>query len=75
MTYFITGAAGFIGFHAAQALLQRGEKVIGIDNLNPYYDVKLKHARLEKLQQHPNFTFHKIDIADGASLAPFRSVA
>ncbi len=59
----VTGAAGFIGFHVAQALLQRGETVIGIDNLNDYYDVNLKLARLANLQQ-PNFQFYKLDLAD-----------
>jgi UDP-glucuronate 4-epimerase len=60
----ITGAAGFIGFHVSQALLKAGYNIIGIDNLNDYYDVKLKHARLEKLKNFANFIFHKVDIAD-----------
>jgi UDP-glucuronate 4-epimerase len=64
MAILVTGAAGFIGFHVAQALLARGEQVIGIDNLNDYYDVRLKHARLEQLEQQANFSFTKINIAD-----------
>ena len=51
----VTGAAGFIGFHVAQRLLQRGERVVGLDNLNPYYDVRLKEARLEQLQRSKDF--------------------
>lgn len=64
----VTGAAGFIGFHLCKKLLERGEIVIGIDNINDYYDVSLKHARLEILSQYENFTFKKIDLADKASL-------
>ncbi len=64
MTILLTGAAGFIGSHVAQALLASGESVIGIDNLNDYYDVSLKEARLARLTPHPNFRFHKINIAD-----------
>jgi UDP-glucuronate 4-epimerase len=60
----VTGAAGFIGFHASIALLVRGEQVFGIDNLNPYYDPALKMSRLKILQQYKNFGFAKIDIAD-----------
>lgn len=61
---FVTGAAGFIGFHVTQRLLDRGFKVLGIDNLNPYYDVRLKEARLEILKKSPSFRFEKFDIAD-----------
>lgn len=64
MTILVTGAAGFIGYHVCQKLLQRQEKVIGIDNLNHYYDVHLKEARLAELQTQPNFQFNKIDIAN-----------
>jgi len=64
MTYLVTGAAGFIGFHASLRLLNRGEKVVGIDNLNDYYDPRIKHARLEQLKAKPGFSFHQIDIAD-----------
>ena len=60
----ITGSAGFIGFHLSSFLLNKGYQVIGIDNLNDYYDVKLKEDRLEILKQNDNFTFHKIDIKD-----------
>lgn len=60
----VTGAAGFIGFHSSMRLLEAGESVVGIDNLNNYYDVTLKEARLKKLQEHANFTFVKIDISD-----------
>jgi UDP-glucuronate 4-epimerase len=62
MRVLVTGAAGFIGFHTAKALLARGIEVVGIDDLNPYYDVRLKHARLNQLG--PNFTFHQLDIAN-----------
>lgn len=65
----VTGAAGFIGFHLCKKLLERGEIVIGIDNINDYYDVFLKYARLEILGQYKNFSFEKIDLADQASLA------
>lgn len=64
----LTGAAGFIGFHTAQALLARGEAVIGVDNLNDYYDPALKTARLKQLEVHKNFAFHKADIADAPAM-------
>jgi UDP-glucuronate 4-epimerase len=64
MHVLITGAAGFIGSTLADKLLARGDSVVGIDNLNDYYDVKLKEARLARLTSHKNFSFHKIDIAD-----------
>ncbi|MGB4058086.1 MAG: SDR family NAD(P)-dependent oxidoreductase [Alphaproteobacteria bacterium] len=60
----VTGAAGFIGFHTATRLLRRGETVVGIDNLNDYYDVTLKEARLKQLANFKHFTFVKQDIAD-----------
>lgn len=63
MKYLVTGAAGFIGFHVSKRLLEAGHQVVGIDNLNDYYDVSLKQARLELLV-HPDFNFHKIDLAD-----------
>jgi UDP-glucuronate 4-epimerase len=69
MTTLVTGAAGFIGFHTARALLARGETVVGLDNLNEYYDVTLKQARLGLLEQTPGFTFAKIDLADEAAVA------
>jgi len=64
MNYLVTGAAGFIGFHLSRRLLERGDSVIGIDNLNAYYDVNLKKSRLCKLEEIPGFTFHKLDLVD-----------
>jgi UDP-glucuronate 4-epimerase len=64
----VTGAAGFIGYHLSQRLLSRGDTVIGLDNLNDYYEVTLKYDRLSQLKDHPNFTFHKIDLADNAAM-------
>src|SRR5699024_4730040 len=61
--YLITGATGFIGFYLSKRLLDQGCQVIGIDNLNDYYDVNLKHARLEQLEPYENFTFIKGDIS------------
>ncbi|HEX9460287.1 MAG TPA: SDR family NAD(P)-dependent oxidoreductase, partial [Thermoanaerobaculia bacterium] len=66
---FVTGAAGFIGFHVAKRLLERGEGVAGIDNLNDYYDPALKHARLERLRQFERFEFVRVDISDAAAVA------
>ena len=63
MTVLVTGAAGFIGSHVAEALLARGEKVVGIDSMNTYYDVKLKEARLARLTGKPGFSFRKLNIA------------
>jgi UDP-glucuronate 4-epimerase len=67
-TILVTGAAGFIGFHVSRALLARGDRVIGFDNLNPYYDVRLKEARLEQLSGHPNFEFRKGSVSDRAAV-------
>ncbi len=64
MKLLVTGAAGFIGFHTTRALLDRGHEVVGIDNLNAYYDPTLKAARLGLLQGRGGFRFEKIDIAD-----------
>jgi UDP-glucuronate 4-epimerase len=64
----LTGAAGFIGYHTTRALLERGEEVIGIDNLNDYYDFSLKISRLKQLQDSNGFTFYKADISDFKSL-------
>jgi len=66
MTVVVTGAAGFIGFHVATALLARGERVVGIDVVNDYYDVRLKEGRLALLADNKNFVFHRADIADHA---------
>jgi UDP-glucuronate 4-epimerase len=68
MTILITGVAGFIGYSLAQRLLAEGCTVYGIDNLNSYYDVTLKHDRLQRLKNHPTFTFEKIDIYDRDSI-------
>ncbi len=68
MRILLTGAAGFIGFHTAKALLARGDEVVGIDNLNDYYPVKLKEARLTQLEPYYNFNFHVADIVDRDSL-------
>ena len=64
MKILVTGAAGFIGMHVAQILLKRGDQVIGIDNLNDYYDPQLKRARLDQLKPYANFSFLEGDIAD-----------
>jgi UDP-glucuronate 4-epimerase len=64
MTILVTGAAGFIGFHTSQYLLGRGDTVIGVDNLNDYYDTSLKEARLFQLNNNDKFSFHKIDITN-----------
>ena len=69
MKILITGAAGFIGFHASLRLIGAGHNVVGIDNLNSYYDVGLKHARLARLQAEPAFEFRQADIADRAFMA------
>lgn len=60
----VTGVAGFIGFHVTKTLLEKGEKVVGIDNLNSYYSVDLKEARLSQLSAYPNFYFYQADISD-----------
>jgi UDP-glucuronate 4-epimerase len=60
----VTGAAGFIGYHTALRLLERGDEVVGLDNLNAYYDVRLKEARLGRLTDHAGFRFVKLDLAD-----------
>jgi UDP-glucuronate 4-epimerase len=68
VTVLLSGVAGFIGYHVADALLARGERVIGLDNLNDYYDVRLKQARLARLQPKPGFSFIHADIADRATV-------
>ena len=69
MKVLITGAAGFIGMYVAERLLARGDKVVGIDNLNDYYDVALKEARLARLTPNPAFRFVKLDLADREGMA------
>jgi len=68
MKVLVTGAAGFIGMHVATQLLARGDEVVGIDNLNDYYEVSLKKARLARLQEHPSFRFEALDVADRPAL-------
>ncbi len=68
MRILLTGAAGFIGMHTAQRLLARGDEVVGLDNLNDYYDVTLKQARLARLEAQPGFRFVKLDVADRAGV-------
>ena len=68
MKVLVTGAAGFIGFHTSKRLLARGDEVVGLDNLNPYYDVTLKQARLARLTQVGGFRFAQIDLADQAAM-------
>jgi UDP-glucuronate 4-epimerase len=65
----VTGAAGFIGFHLSRYLLDRGDQVVGLDNLNDYYDVSLKRARLEQLEARSNFRFVQLDLADREAIA------
>ena len=78
MTVLVTGAAGFIGFHVAAALARAGERVLGVDNLNSYYDVRLKEARLAELRKLPSFAFERLDIAEtgalGALMARHRDI-
>src|SRR5580765_1210953 len=64
----VTGAAGFIGFHVAQRLLQDGATVVGLDNVNAYYDPALKEARLAQLAERPGFRFERVDLADRAGM-------
>lgn len=66
--YLVTGSAGFIGFHTTRSLLERGDTVVGLDNLNDYYDVSLKEARLEQLQSYDQFSFHRENLEDRPAL-------
>lgn len=68
MKILVTGAAGFIGFHLAKRLLARGDQVIGLDNVNSYYDPSLKEARLQQLMTLPGFKFHRVDLEDRAGM-------
>ncbi|KPK52267.1 MAG: capsular biosynthesis protein CpsI [Gammaproteobacteria bacterium SG8_31] len=69
MKILVTGAAGFIGFHTARALLDRGDEVVGLDNLNDYYDVNLKKARIATLEDRSNWRFVKLDLIDRQGMA------
>jgi len=69
MKILVTGAAGFIGMHTSERLLARGDEVVGLDNLNDYYDPRLKEDRLARLAPHANFRFVKLDVADRAGMA------
>jgi len=71
MNILVTGAAGFIGAALSERLLDRGDSIVGIDNLNDYYDVALKQARLKRLEKHALFEFEKIDIADPEAISIF----
>ena len=68
MKYLVTGAAGFIGFHVSKKLLEQGNEVVGLDNLNDFYDNGLKESRLNLLKQEINFVFYKVDVSDIAEL-------
>ena len=65
----VTGAAGFIGFHVAKRLLESGQRVVGLDNLNDYYDPAVKEARVAVLPQNGQFTFERLDLVDRAAVA------
>ena len=68
MHILVTGAAGFIGYHLSERLLARGDEVTGLDNLNDYYEVSLKEARLARLQKHTGFHFVRAGLEDAAAL-------
>jgi len=68
MRVLVTGGAGFIGYHLSEALLARGDEVVGLDNLNDYYSVALKEARLERLRRHERFRFAKVELADRGAM-------
>ena len=69
MKILVTGAAGFIGYHAAHRLLERGDEVVGVDNFNDYYDVSLKEARLARLREHAAFRLERLDVGDRDGMA------
>jgi UDP-glucuronate 4-epimerase len=69
MKILVTGAAGFIGMYTAKRLLEEGYDVVGLDNMNEYYDVRLKYWRLDQIKPFPNFRFVKMDLADRAGVA------
>lgn len=69
MKVLVTGAAGFVGYYSSLRLLANGHQIVGIDNLNEYYDVRLKYARLSELEKNANFKFQKLDLADRSGMA------
>ena len=75
MRVLVTGAAGFIGYHLSNRLLEEGHEVYGLDAITSYYDPRLKHARLERLVAHSRFTFGRIDLTDAAALESFLAEA
>jgi UDP-glucuronate 4-epimerase len=75
MTILVTGAAGFIGYHVARRLLDRGDTVVGLDNLNSYYDVSLKEARLARLKEQPGFRFTRLNLEDRGGMASLFAAA
>jgi len=75
MRVLVTGCAGFIGMHTCLRLLARGDEVIGLDNLNDYYDVNLKEDRLKRLFEYGGFSFHKLDMTDQVGGHSFGSTA
>ena len=75
MTILVTGVAGFIGYHVAEALLARGEQIRGVDNLTPYYDLRLKQARLARLENRPGFRFEHVDLASRPEMASLSASA
>mgnify|MGYP001124567566 CR=1 FL=1 len=69
MKILVTGAAGFIGYYLSKVLLDRGDEVVGLDNLNDYYDISLKHGRLQQLEGREGFSFVRMDLADRDGMA------
>ena len=69
MKILVTGAAGFIGMHCTERLLARGDTVVGVDNLNDYYEVSLKENRLKRISGHPQFTHHPVSVEDREAMA------
>ena len=72
MKILVTGCAGFIGSHVSEYLLKRGDEVLGIDNLNNYYDVSLKESNIELLKEYPNFQLYKEDICDTKKISEWK---
>ncbi len=71
--YFISGAAGFIASRVAEFLIEAGNTVVGVDNMNDAYDVRMKEYRLRRLQELPGFTFHKLDVSEKSIIEPFKN--